>query len=60
MSYTLANTVIWDTVKCLKSVSPLTWNGHNGDSQKGGRARDHVEDGEAGVGSSSSGEEKAE
>lgn len=41
-------------------MSPLTWDGHNSDSQKSGRARDHVKDGEAGVGSSSSGEEIAE
>lgn len=41
-------------------MSPLTWDGHDGDSQKGGRARDHVEDGKARVGRGSSGEEEAE
>lgn len=41
-------------------MSSLTWDGHDGDSQKGGRARDHVEDGKACVGRSGSGEEEAE
>lgn len=45
---------------CLTSVSLLTWNGHDSDSEEGGCAGDHVEDGEASVGSSSSGEEEAE
>ncbi len=39
---------------------PLTWDGHDGDSQKGGRAGDHVEDGETCVGRSGRGEEEAE
>lgn len=46
--------------QCWLPVSLLTWDGHDGDSQKGGRARNHVEDGEASVSSGSSGEEEAE
>lgn len=38
----------------------LTWNGHDGDGQEGGRAGDHVEDGEAYVGVGRRGEEEAE
>lgn len=39
---------------------PLTWDGHDADSQEGGCARDHVEDGESSVSRSSGGEEEAE
>lgn len=46
--------------QCQPSVSLLTWDGHDGDCQKGGCARDHVEDGETSVSSGSSGEEEAE
>jgi len=38
----------------------LTRDCHDGDSQKGGSARDHVKDGEARVGCSRSGEEETE
>lgn len=38
----------------------LTWDGHDGDGQEGGRAGDHVEDGEAYVGVGGRGEEEAE
>lgn len=49
-----------DPCDILSVASSLTWDGHDGNSQKGSRARDHVEDGEACEGSSSRGEEEAE
>lgn len=47
-------------IPVIPVASSLTWDGHDGNSQKGSCARDHIKDGDAREGSRSRGEEEAE